>query len=137
MKTTIFNSVAGGLGAFVTYAFGGWTELMSFFLLAVMIDIVTGLLASVKEGSGISSAVGFDGLAKKVFMLIAIMLAHRVDVLMGTSFIMDGAIYCYLANELVSITENYGRMGLPLPDALKRVISVLKDRGSKDGGDAQ
>ena len=135
MKVTVFNSVIGGLGAFASYAYGGWTELMSFFLLAIAIDIVTGVMASVKEGSGISSAIGFVGLGKKVFMLIAILLAHRVDVLMGTSFVMDGAIYCYLANELVSITENYGRMGLPLPDALKRVISVLKDR-SKDGGGA-
>jgi toxin secretion/phage lysis holin len=135
MNQTAVNASAGVLGGIVTYAFGGWTELLAFFLLAIGIDIVTGVAASLSEGKGLRSSVGGKGLGKKAFMFIAILLAHRVDMLMGTTFVMDGAIYCYLANELVSIVENYGRMGLPLPDGVQRVIGVLKDRGAskKDG----
>jgi toxin secretion/phage lysis holin len=133
MNQTFVNVIAGSFGAAITYAFGTWTELLSFFALAVAIDIVTGVSASIAEGRGISSAVGSVGLAKKAFMFVAILLAHRLDALMGTDIVMIGAVYAYLANELVSITENYGRIGLPLPDAIKRVITVLKDRGN--GGD--
>lgn len=134
MNQTALNVITGTIGAILTYAFGTWTDLLSFFLLAVAIDIATGIGASITEGKGVSSAVGYVGLAKKAFMFVAILLAHRMDVLMGMSVIMNGAIYAYLANELVSIAENYGRVGLPMPDGVKRVISVLKDRGSKDSG---
>lgn len=130
-QTTV-NFGAGILGVAISYAFGQWTELLSFFLLAVVIDIATGVSASLREGSGLSSAVATAGAQKKALMFLAILLAHRMDALMATDFVMTGAIYFYLANELVSITENYGRHGLPLPDAIRRVIAVLKDR-SNDG----
>lgn len=135
MTQTAINGGAAVVGASLSYAFGGWSELLSFFLLAIAVDIVTGSWASVKEGRGLSSAVGSVGLAKKALMFLAILLAHRMDVLMETDVIMTGAVYFYLANELVSIVENYGRVGLPLPDGVKRIIAVLKDRG--EGGPAK
>lgn len=60
----------------------------------------------------------------------------QTDILLGTSVIMTGAIYFYLANELISISENYGRLGLPLPTQVKQVIQVLKNKGdaSNDQG---
>lgn len=133
MNQTAVNASVGVFGGVIAYAFGTWSELLSFFCIAIVIDIISGVAASIKEGRGVSSAVGFGGSVKKVFMFIAILLAHRIDVLMGTDVIMNGAIYFYLANELVSIVENYGRLDLPLPDGVRRVISVLKDRGN-DGG---
>ncbi|OAB34211.1 holin [Paenibacillus glacialis] len=117
-------------GTIGTYFFGGWTELISFFLLAIVIDYGTGLAASIKEGKGLSSKVGFWGLAKKGLMMLVVILAHRLDVLFGSDVIMIGAIYFYLANELISITENYGRLGLPLPKQIKDVIAILKKRGA-------
>ncbi|WP_310191533.1 phage holin family protein [Bacillus sp. 3255] len=122
-------TAAGITGAAVSYAFGGWSELLSFFLLAIGVDYVTGLVASLKEGKGLNSSVGFWGLAKKAFMLVVVMLAHRMDILLGTDVLMTGAIYFYLANELISITENYGRMGYPMPPKLKEIIQVLKAKG--------
>jgi phage-related holin len=56
-----------------------------------------------------------------------------MDLLLGSDVLMVGAIYFYLANELISVTENYGRLGLPLPDQIKRIIAVLKDRGAGNG----
>lgn len=133
MNQTIFNASAGALGAFITFAYGEWTELLTFFLIVIAADIATGVSASIKEGRGLSSSVGRVGLANKALMFLAILLAHRIDVLMGTAYVMDGAIWFYVANELLSIVENYGRHGLPLPDGVRRVISVLKDRGAGGG----
>ncbi len=59
-------------------------------------------------------------------MLTVILLAHRIDLLMGTDIIKGGAIYFYLVNELISITENYAKIGLPLPNKLRQAIAILK-----------
>lgn len=113
----------------MAYSFGEWTQLHHFFLLVIAVDYVTGVAASLKEGKGLSSAFGFWGIAKKGLMLLIVMIAHRMDLLLGTNLVMIGTIYFYTANELVSITENYGRMGLPLPDVIRRMITVLKNKG--------
>lgn len=135
MKQTIFNSFAGVFGAFISYAYGEWSDLLGLFLLAMAIDYITGIAASLKEGTGLKSDVGYWGLIRKVLSLLAILLAHRLDIVVGTDLIMIGAIYAFLTNELISITENYGRLGLPLPKAIQDGIAVLKNRGesSKNG----
>ncbi|MFS0837318.1 holin family protein [Paenibacillus sp. 1P03SA] len=127
MNQTILGSLAAFGASFLTYAFGGWSELLGFFLVAVAIDYVTGVAASLKEKSGLNSNIGFWGLAKKGLMLLIILLGHRMDMLIGGSVVMNAAIYFYLVNELISITENYGRLGLPLPDKIKEVIAQLKN----------
>lgn len=124
-----FNLISATLGALATYAFGGWNELIGLFLMAMLVDYVTGIAASMKEQRGLNSQVGFWGIARKGLMLLVIMLAHRMDVLMNTDLMMTGAIYFYLANEFISITENYGRLGLPLPVFLKQMIQVLRSKG--------
>lgn len=127
MNQTIFGSLAAFGASLVTYAFGGWSELLGFFLMAVAIDYVTGVAASLKEKSGLNSNIGFWGLAKKGLMLLIILLGHRMDMLIGGgNVVMNAALYFYLVNELISITENYGRLGLPLPDKIKEVIAILK-----------
>lgn len=129
-EQVIAFSAIGMFGGIVTYAFGAWSELLSFFLLVMAMDYVTGIVASLKEGSGLNSSVGFWGIAKKGLVLLVIVLAHRIDILCGTNAVMVGAIYFYLANELVSIIENCGRMGVPLPEQVKELISALKRIGS-------
>ncbi|UKS30140.1 phage holin family protein [Paenibacillus sp. HWE-109] len=136
MKQTLFNTAAGLFGAFISYAYGGWTDLLGFFLLAMAIDYVTGVAASIREGTGLKSEVGYWGLFRKILALLAILLAHRLDVVVGTDLIMTGAIYAFLANELLSITENYGRLGLPLPPVITNAIAVLKNR-TGSGGDSK
>ncbi|GKU79928.1 holin family protein [Paenibacillus sp. L3-i20] len=122
-------SVFGVLGSIITFAFGSWTESLTFLLVAIAVDYITGVSASLTEGKGLSSALGSWGLARKGLMLLVILLAHRIDVLMDTSGVtMGAAIYFYIANELISITENYGRLGLPLPDRIRRIIEVLRNK---------
>ncbi|MFD0958531.1 phage holin family protein [Paenibacillus chungangensis] len=122
-------SLIGVLGSIITFAFGSWTESLTLLLVAMGVDYVTGVAASIKEGKGLSSAFGSWGLARKGLTLLVILLAHRIDLLMTTGdTVMGAAIFFYIANELISVTENYGRIGLPLPDRLRKFIEVLKDR---------
>lgn len=65
-------------------------------------------------------------------MLTVVLLAHRIDLIMGTDFIKGGAIYFYLVNELISITENYAKIGLPLPAKLRQAIAVLKKQEDQE-----
>ncbi len=120
------SSVTAISGAVVTFAFGGWDQLLSLLAIAMAIDYITGLAAAVRTGTGLNSNIGFWGLARKGLMLTVVLLAHRIDLIMGTDIIKGGAIYFYLVNELISITENYAKIGLPLPDKLRQAIMVLK-----------
>jgi len=128
MYMAMFNGSVAVFGCLFTFAFGGWSQLFGFFLLAITVDYITGIAASLKEKKGLNSEVGFWGLAKKVFMLMIIALAHQMDIVFETNLLMTGALYYYLANELLSITENYGRIGLPLPDFIRKAIEVLKNK---------
>lgn len=128
-KEFTFYGILGSIG---TYAFGGWTEMLSLLCWFIVIDYATGIIASLKEGKGLNSSVGGFGLAKKGLILLVIFMAHRIDITLDINYVMDGAIYFYLANELISIVENYGRIGFPLPPVIKRVIAVLKDKEPKE-----
>lgn len=65
-------------------------------------------------------------------MLLVILLAHRIDVLLGTELAMGGAILFYTANELLSVLENYGRIGLPIPPRLRQAVLILRNRAEGD-----
>ncbi|MFX3633840.1 MAG: holin family protein [Candidatus Pristimantibacillus sp.] len=122
-------SLSGVLGAIITFSFGGWMESLTLLVVAMAIDYVSGITASIKDGRGLNSLFGAWGLARKGLMLLVILLAHRIDILLGTSHAtMGAAIYFYIANELISIIENYGRIGLPLPERLRKIIEVLKNK---------
>ncbi|MDQ0058483.1 phage holin family protein [Paenibacillus harenae] len=127
MPLVLLCSICGILGSILTFAFGSWIESLTLLVVAMGIDYVTGVAASIKEGRGLNSAFGAWGLARKGLMLLVILLAHRIDILMELNNVtMGAAIYFYIANELISITENYGRIGLPMPDRLREMIEVLK-----------
>ncbi|RJX38159.1 holin [Paenibacillus pinisoli] len=122
-------SLTGIIGSIITFAFGSWVESLTVLIVAMGMDYVSGVAASIKEGKGLSSTFGALGLARKGLMLLVILLAHRVDILLDTSNVtMGAAIYFYIANELISVTENYGRMGLPLPEKIRKLIAVLKEK---------
>jgi toxin secretion/phage lysis holin len=126
------GTICAAVGAAISFAFGLWTEALTFLLVVMAIDYFTGVIAAVRDGSGLNSNIGFWGLFKKGLILLVMLIAHRLDVLLGVDVVMGGAVYFYIANELLSIIENYGRMGLPLPDRLKRIVQVLRDRAGED-----
>ncbi|UVI33723.1 phage holin family protein [Paenibacillus spongiae] len=124
-------SAAAVIGSILAFSFGIWPESLTLLLAAMGIDYVTGVIAAIREKKGLSSEVGSWGLAKKGLMLLVIILAHRIDMLLvSDDMVMGASIYFYLANELISITENLGRSGVPLPDRLREFIEVLKKKKS-------
>ena len=127
MKQIAVNSSAGFIGSIVAYLFGEWSQMLMLFFFVIIMDYLTGVMAAVVE-KNLSSAVGYKGLIKKFGMVLLVVLAHQLDKFTGQSIIMTGAIFFFIANELISITENYGRIGLPLPPQLKNVIKMLRDK---------
>lgn len=126
---TAVCGVSALCGSMLVFAFGVWPESLTVLLVAMAIDYVTGISAALREKKGLNSSVGAWGLARKGIMLLVIMLAHRIDILLGLNAIaMGGAIYFYLANELISVTENLGRIGVPMPDRLRDLIEVLRNK---------
>jgi toxin secretion/phage lysis holin len=131
MKQNIISSATAITGGMIAFMMGEWSQLLTLFLFIVVLDYVSGLGASIVEGKGLSSAVGYKGLIKKFAVILIIALAHQIDKALGMEMIMSGAIYFFLANELISVIENYGRMGLPLPPQIKKVIQILKEKSGQ------
>ena len=130
-------SGAACVGAAIASLFGGWNGAMTTLVILMLIDYVTGIIvagvfhASPKSSGGaLSSAVGFKGICRKFVILLIVVVACRVDLLLETNIIRDATCIGFCANELVSITENAGLMGIPLPRKLVEAIEVL--RGDND-----
>ena len=129
----LYKSIIAVGGAAASYFFGGWSALLSVLLTFVVLDYVTGFLAAAKEGK-LNSEVGLWGIAKKVAIFFVVAVAHLVDTALGDAHLFrDAAIFFYLANELLSITENTGRLGVPIPTAIQRAVEVLRGKGEKAG----
>ena len=136
IKIFILSGVACA-GAAIASLFGGWNGAMTTLVILMLIDYVTGIIvagvfhASPKSSGGaLSSAVGFKGICRKFVILLIVVVACRVDLLLDTNIIRDATCIGFCANELVSITENAGLMGIPLPRKLVEAIEVL--RGDND-----
>lgn len=126
---TFYSFGSAGTGAIVGYIFGGWSVLLQILLAFVIIDYVTGLLASGVEGK-LNSKVGFKGIAKKIMIFCLVAAGHLADKATADgSMIQNAIIFFYLGNELLSILENAGRTGLPVPDQIKSAVQILKGKG--------
>ena len=136
IKIFILSGVAC-VGAAIASLFGGWNGAMTTLVILMLIDYVTGIIVagvfhnSPKcSGGALSSAVGFKGICRKFVILLIVVVACRVDIILNTNVIRDATCIGFCANELVSITENAGLMGIPLPRKLVEAIEVL--RGDND-----
>lgn len=120
-----FAAVGGALGWFVGVLDGFLYALIAF----VVIDYLTGLLAAGVQKK-LSSEVGFKGIAKKIaiFLLVGIANIIDVDVIQNGTALRTAVIFFYLSNEGLSILENAGNIGLPIPEKLKTMLSQLKDK---------
>jgi toxin secretion/phage lysis holin len=127
MKQLAANSSFAFIGSIGAYLFGEWSQMLMLFFFVIIMDYITGVMAAVVE-KNISSAIGYKGLIKKFGMVLVVALAHQLDQFTGQSVIMTGAIFFFIANELISITENYGRIGLPLPPQIKNAIKILREK---------
>lgn len=123
-----------GIGGFFGYLFGGWGGLVLILLSLMLVDYITGNIASWVEGT-LSSKVGFKGIAKKVTILFVVVVANLIDQalisagLIEGQIVRDATIFFYIGNEVLSFFENVGRMGVPLPTQLTNAVAVLKGKG--------
>lgn len=125
MNDTI-KYICGGLSALLTYLFGGFDLILSILLSLIIIDYITGVLSAIYNKE-LSSEVGYKGIFKKVGILAIIALAHLVGQAMWIEWVRDAIIGFYIANEGLSILENIGKVGVPLPQKLLSLLNQLKD----------
>lgn len=124
----------GLAGSALASLFGGWDKFLQTLLLFMAVDWFTGgiLLPAVfgkspkSEKGMLESRAGWKGLCRKAMTLFYVLIAARLDALMGTDYLRDAVCIGFIANEALSIIENAGLMGLPLPERLKKSIDVLK-----------
>lgn len=134
MKETICT-ITGVVGSFIAGLFGGWDTSLVTLLLFMGIDYITGLAVaasgkSPKSDTGrLSSKIGWRGIAKKCVSLLLVLVAVRLDITLGTSYIRDAVCIAFVANELLSITENAGLLGVPLPTVITKAIELLQSKG--------
>jgi toxin secretion/phage lysis holin len=125
----VISFILASFGAIGSYLFGGWHPLLTFLLVAVVLDYFTGIAAGYVEGQ-LSSKIGFKNIPKKIMIFVFVTIGHLIDTTLGDSHVFrDATIVFYLCNELLSITENAGRMGVPVPEQLQQAIQVLKGKG--------
>lgn len=138
MKECAFFGALGVFGGFISSLFGGWSSALTTLLVFMGIDYVTGLIVagvfkkSKKSKTGaLESRAGWKGLCRKGVTLLVVLVASRLDVTLGYGFIKDAVVIAFTANETVSIIENAGMMGIPIPEVITKAIDVLKSRAEE------
>lgn len=131
--------VFAGIGGWLGYFLGGCDGLFYALLAFVAVDYITGVMCAIADKS-LSSEVGFKGICRKVLIFILVGIANILDVqVIGTGSVLRTAIiFFYISNEGVSLLENAGHLGLPIPEKLKVVLEQLHDRADtleKEKGD--
>ena len=131
----IVSTLTGIIGSAFASLFGGWSTGLTTLLIFMCIDYITGLVVagvfkkSPKTANGaLESLAGFKGLIRKGATLLAVLVGYRLDMLLGTSYIRDCVIIAFITNEVISITENAGLMGVPMPQAIIKAIDILKGK---------
>ena len=127
------------LGGWLGYFLGGRDGLIIALIVLMTLDYVSGVMCAIIDKK-LSSAVGFKGICKKVFILMLVGVAHIIDLhVVGTGSALRGAVICfYMSNEGLSLLENAAHIGLPIPDMLRDILSQLHDKErTTDQGDGE
>ena len=141
MKNAICTT-AGAIGGAIASLFGGWDAGLATLVMFMAIDYVSGLVVagvfhnSKKTTSGaLESKAGWKGLCRKGMSLLFVLIAYRLDLAIGSSYIRDAVIIGFIVNETISIVENAGLMGVPLPKVINKAIDILTSKSEEKGGD--
>ena len=140
IRGTVFGAFAAA-GGFLSSLFGGWDGALATLLIFMGVDYVTGLIVagvfhkSEKTADGaLESRAGWKGLCRKGMTLLVVLIGARLDLVLGVHMIRDAVVMAYVANETLSIVENAGLMGLPIPAVVKRAIEVLRGKSDVEPG---
>ena len=130
-----FCTTVGLLGAAVTWAFGGWDAVLAALLVCMGVDYVSGSMValvfhkSTKTESGTyNSSYGLKGLCKKGLMLLFVLVAVQMDKILGEDYVRDAVCIAFCSNEILSIIENLGLAGVPMPQAVTKALEQLQNK---------
>ena len=123
----VWGAVVGVPAAVTSYFFGAWSSAFEVLLVLIVMDYVSGFLAAcINPHLALNSQKGFNGIARKIYILMIVALAHFIDSAMGaTPQICTLAIFFYIANEGLSIVENAVKIGVPIPDFIRDTLEQL------------
>lgn len=131
-------SVFGLIGSVIASAFGGWDAGLATLVIFMAVDYVSGIIVagvfhkSAKTDTGtLESSTGWKGLCRKAMTLIFVLVAYRLDLVIGTNYIRDAVIIAFVANEVISLVENAGLMGIPLPAVVIKAIDILQKKAER------
>lgn len=132
MKEMICTGI-GVAGSVIASLFGGFDAALVTLLIFMGVDYVTGLIVAgvfhnseKTENGTLESRAGWKGLCRKGVTLLVVLVGCRLDLVMGSNFIRDAVVIAFVANETISIIENAGLMGIPIPSVISKAIEVLK-----------
>ena len=137
MKETV-STVTGVAAGVISWLVGGLDTTILALVICMGVDYVTGLIVAgifhkspKTPNGGLDSRVGWKGLARKFVTLLIVVVANLMDALLGLGYVRDAVIVGFCANECISILENAGHMGLPIPGVLMRAIEALSAKGEE------
>ena len=129
-------TVVGIIGSFIAGLLGGWDTALITLITFMAIDYITGLVVAgifkkspKSENGALESRAGFKGLCRKCMIILFVLIAYRMDIMIGTDYIRNAVIIAFITNEVISIIENAGLMGVPVPDVIKKGIDILQKKG--------
>ena len=138
MKDGICTAI-GVVGSTIASFFGGFDAALITLLIFMGVDYATGLIVAgvfhkseKTENGALESRAGWKGLCRKGVSLLVVLVACRLDMIMGSNFIRDATVIAFIANEAISIIENAGLMVVPIPSVITKAIEVLKKKSERE-----
>lgn len=138
MKDGICTAI-GVVGSTIASFFGGFDAALITLLIFMGVDYATGLIVAgvfhkseKTENGALESRAGWKGLCRKGVSLLVVLVACRLDMILGSNFIRDATVIAFIANETISIIENAGLMGVPIPSVITKAIEVLKKKSERE-----
>ena len=129
-----FCMFIGVIGAAIAAALGGWDTALQTLVIFMTIDYLSGIVVAAvfkkskkSENGGLDSGIGLKGLFRKLAMLCGVLMAYYLDQIAGTDFVRDATCLAFVCNEAISIIENFGIMGVPMPPAITNAIDALRN----------
>ena len=137
MKNAVFGAI-GAVSSFVVGLFGGWSMALETLMIFMAIDFASGLIVAgifhnspKTENGALESNRCWKGLFRKLMTLVFVMVGYRIDVALNVDYVKNAVIFTFMASELISIVENAGLMGLPIPSVITNAIEILKNKEKK------
>lgn len=130
-------TLLGLAGSALCWAFGGWDAAIAALLVCMAVDYVSGSMVALvfhnsrkTESGTYNSSYGLKGLCKKGMMLLFVLVAVQIDKLLGTAYARDAVCIGFCSNEVLSIIENLGLAGIPMPQAITKALEQLQKKGN-------